>query len=79
MKKDEEASSAAVDDSLSAAPMQALGITDPQLSICSAFSDSRANVVLKSADNVIFYVEDYYLKANRYVISLRKAFCRATA
>jgi hypothetical protein len=39
----------------------------PEPIICPAFNDPTANVVLKSSDGVIFYVEDYYLKANRYV------------
>lgn len=33
--------------------------------ICPAFNDTSANVVLQSSDGVIFYLEDYYLKANR--------------
>jgi hypothetical protein len=37
--------------------------------ICEAFSSPAGNVFFKSPDNVIFRVEDFYLKANRYVVA----------
>jgi hypothetical protein len=35
--------------------------------ICKAFSSPAAKVFLKTADDVIFQVEELYLKASRYV------------
>jgi hypothetical protein len=33
--------------------------------MCEAFSSPNGNVAFKSSDDVVFRVEDYYLKANR--------------
>jgi hypothetical protein len=33
--------------------------------VCEAFSSPSGNVVFKSSDDVLFRVEDFYLKANR--------------
>jgi hypothetical protein len=33
--------------------------------ICETFSSAAGNVFFKSSDQVIFRVEDFYLKANR--------------
>jgi hypothetical protein len=41
--------------------------TVPEPRVCPAFSDTSANVVFKSSDGVIFYVDDYHLKSNRWV------------
>lgn len=34
-----------------------------------AFSSPTGNIVFKSSDDVVFRVEDFYLKANRYADS----------
>lgn len=38
---------------------------EPETRICHDFNDQVAKVILKSSDNMIFFVHDYYLKANR--------------
>lgn len=35
--------------------------------LSSVFNDPTANVVFKTSDNVLFRVDDFFLKANRYV------------
>lgn len=37
----------------------------PEIRVCEDFSNPAGNIVVKSSDNVIFRVEDFYLKANR--------------
>lgn len=41
----------------------------PEVRVCEAFSSPSGNVIFKSSDDVIFRVEDYYLKATRLVLS----------
>lgn len=37
----------------------------PETRLCEAFSNPAGNVIFKSSDDVLFRVEDFYLKANR--------------
>lgn len=41
--------------------------TAAETRICEAFSSLAGNVAFKSSDNVVFRIEDFYLKANRSV------------
>jgi hypothetical protein len=54
-----------MDESLNTPPPHRIIEGPKGVSFDSDFNDASANVFLKSSDNVIFRVKDYYLKANR--------------
>jgi hypothetical protein len=52
------------------------GSKDNTPTMSEAFSSPAGNVFFKSPDNVVFRVEDFYLKANRYVVAAQSLTCR---